>query len=291
MAQTIHIAMLNADVPLGAVLPKWGTYGNIFHHLISSAASRISPNLKIKSTNYDVTNGEYPSCLDDIHALLITGSAASAYDNEAWIKKLEDYVRDVYANFPAVKIFGSCFGHQLISQGLLKESGVVVEKDPNGWELGVKEMVLNDEFQKTLGKTAHLANGETPTISVPKTLRLQFVHADHVRLPPSGALPGDWQSIGRSEHCANQGIYQPGRVFTFQGHFEFDSFINTEVIKVFGANWEPKALQETLETIDKDDDAEVAAELVVKFLLEEAVTKNGSTHAVTGGLLTPPLQE
>lgn len=62
-------------------------------------------------------------------------------------------------------------------------------------------------------------------------------------------------------------------------------------MKVFGATWKPEVLQETLEAIDADDDAQAIAELVLRFLLEDRVVTTTSTHAVAGGLLTPPLVE
>jgi len=47
-------------------------------------------------------------------------------------------------------------------------------------------------------------------------------------------------------------------------------------------------LQETPEACDKDDDAEIAAEIVVRFLLERTVTKTEPTMEVAEGLLAPP---
>jgi hypothetical protein len=54
MAQTLRIAMLNADIPVPNVFQRRGTYGNIFHELLNAAASRISPSTTIESIDYDV---------------------------------------------------------------------------------------------------------------------------------------------------------------------------------------------------------------------------------------------
>jgi GMP synthase-like glutamine amidotransferase len=262
--------MLNADVPVPNVVScRDSTYGRIFHELLSAAATRIAPNTTVESTNYDVRQGEYPTALSEVDVLLITGSASSAYDDFEWIRRLDAYVYDIYTNHPQIKLFGSCFGHQLICQSLLREFGVVVEKDPNGWELGVKEIRLTQDFRTTL-ENASKSAACAPLKQLPNQLRLQMVHADHVQIP---SLPHSWLEMGSTEHCRVQGVYQPGRVLTFQGHFEFDRFINSETLKVFAAGWDTKVLEEALYAVDADDDSIVAAEMVLRFMMESVEAK------------------
>lgn len=317
MALTIRVAMLNADIPVPNVLADRGSYGAIFHRLLIAAAHRVSSPatpVTIEAAEFDVVHGEYPSSLVDWDALVISGSISASYDDEPWIHSLDQYLRDVHREHTHVRIFGSCFGHQIICQSLLREHGVRVEKDPKGYELGVHEIQLIDAFARALGgKTVESAKAspigpdrlptpdldaedtqlQPPGLSPEQTLRLQFIHADHVRLPSpegegeeAGSLPPSWISMGRSRHCAVQGVYQPGRVLTYQGHFEFDRFVNSETMKVFFAKRDPAVLQDALVAIDKDDDSEAAADIVVRFLLEgRQLAEQGD-----GGLLTPPLK-
>lgn len=71
-----------------------------------------------------------------------------------------------------------------------------------------------------------------------------------------------FESIGRSEHCALQGVWKRGRVLTYQGHAEFDRFVNGETAKVFGkGDWSE-------ESILREDDALWAAGVMLKFFLE-----------------------
>lgn len=216
--------MLNADTPVPAVRPTWGTYGKMFHDLLVAAASRILPLLKIESTDYDVQNLEYPESLSEVDVVLVTGSASSSYEEKEWIRRLDDYVLDLYLNHPHIKMFGSCFGHQLICESLLRGHGVRVEKDPNGWELGVKSIKLEERFRQTLGKTSRSSLKPDYDEEIPEKMRVQFVHADHVTIPSVDALPQSWMIVGTTEQCAVQGLYEPKRVFTLQGHFEFDRF-------------------------------------------------------------------
>ncbi|KAI6785939.1 putative glutamine amidotransferase-like protein-like protein [Emericellopsis cladophorae] len=291
MATLIRIAMLNADQPVPAVRQIYPTYGAVFHKLLCASAERLQLPVSISSQDFDVVREEYPSSPDDFDLLLITGSASSSYDNVSWAHRLDAYIREVYERHPDVKMFGSCFGHQIMCQSLLGQYGVKVEKDPQGWELGVHDIQLTKDFVKALGcgggsssekaaqEPALPATDRLPTPSDEKdsipamplsqsSLRLQFIHADHVHLPDPSALPASWIPMGRSSHCAFQGAYQPGRILTYQGHFEFDRFINTETLKVFGAKWDPAVLQSSLERMDKEDDAETAADMVMRFLME-----------------------
>lgn len=256
--------MLNADTPVPSLLPRYPTWGRVFHSRVAAA----SPNITITSTDFDVTNNEYPSSLSDYDAIILSGSANAAYDDVPWVKKLDAYIANVYAEHPRVKIFATCFGHQLVCQSLLGKYGVRAELDPKGLEIGVKEITFNETFLSTFEKQPRsedvLLNGD-----LSNKMRLQFVHGDHVVVPERTELPQGWEMIGTTEHCKMQGAYLPGRIFTLQGHFEFDREINREVIKyVFGSSWEPEKLRKVLDDIDADDDADVAARMLLGFFLE-----------------------
>lgn len=128
-------------------------------------------------------------------------------------------------------------------------------------------------------------------------LRLQMVHADHVVMPREAGAR--WCVMGGTPRCAVQGVYEAaqGRVFTLQGHFEFDRFVNGETIKVFGKGWGEESIREVLKDVDADDDAEWAAEVVMAFLL--GLGKDGERGlmrvpigeggaVMEGGMMTPP---
>lgn len=311
---SIHIAMLNADIPVPNVLARHGSYGNIFLTLLQKSAARLfpptnssGPRVSVTSQDFNVIRGEYPSSLDDFDAILLTGSASSSYEDNKWNRDLDTYVSHVYKNHPSIRIFGSCFGHQMVCQSLLREYGTVVEKSPAGWELGVYEIGLTEGFQKAIQTLVHSrADYADPSVR-PRTpqsdnaeethesqagksssLRLQFIHADHVRLGVKDAeavLPPNWMVIGKTDKCPVQGVYEPGRVLTYQGHFEFDRFINTETLKVFGAKWDTEFFRESLEAMDLDDDADAACDMVLGFFLQGRQTAEEGL----GGLMTPPL--
>lgn len=265
--------MLNADVPVPKVVAQRApTYGQIFHKLIATTASRVSPGIAIKSRDFDVRKEEYPESLSDVDMILISGSTSSAYDDVRWIRTLGQYILDVYINYPHVKIFGSCFGHQIVCQSLLRDIGVRVEPDVNGWELGVQEITLEKRFCEAIGEQASSSEKCDSTDETDK-MRLQFVHGDHVVIPSLEALPDSWMTLGHTQHCAVQGVYEKGRIFTLQGHFEFDRFINSETVKTFFASWDPTRLNLALAAIDSEDDSEKAIELLLKFMQEDGPSR------------------
>ena len=95
------------------------------------------------------------------------------------------------------------------------------------------------------------------------------MHADHVVLTPNHLKDEGFESIGRSDHCGLQGVWKRGRVLTYQGHAEFDPFINGETLKVFGKPiWSAERLREALKSVEGDDDAVWAASVMLRFFLE-----------------------
>lgn len=298
----IRMAILNADTSIPNVYTNMGTFGDILYGVLAEAASRMEENLTIRHSVFDVVKGEYPASLENFDAVLVTASAASSYHPEPWIQELAKYVTTVFEDNPRVKIFGSCFGHHIICQTLLKDHGLRVDKNPKGWEVGVSPVVLTDEFikayaasaqRKSTKKTAQRAgrlpspddegNDMTYTRNpddlmapvIPQSFRLQFVHEDQVVMPYGNtSLPEPWFLLGSTDHCDVQGVYQPGRVFTLQGHFEFDKFGSQQTNRIFGAD--TSSAQERMNTHcqsdgaarDEIDDGYLVAEMVVRFLSE-----------------------
>lgn len=319
--------MLNADTSVPNVYGSLGTFGDILQRVLAAAASQAygAAGPAIHHSVYNTVAGEYPESLDDVDAIIITASAASTYDEQRWIQKLEAFVVMLYTQHPRIKMFGSCFGHHLICQALLKDHGLRVEKHPRGWEIGISEVVFSDDFRETFARSCGTKEdgrsfstrsiGRLPTPDededddsgelgyfgamaspgVPPSARLQFVHADEVvsaSVLPELAPPG-WILVGSTEHCAVQGVYQAGRVLTLQGHFEFDKFEDRQTMEIFGADGHA-SVDADASTEDpriatgnprraEQDDGEVVAEMVVRFLVEGNSSSPGTAGQGTRG--------
>ncbi|KAL4788380.1 class I glutamine amidotransferase-like protein [Aspergillus varians] len=308
----LHIAIVDVDVPVPTVYAACGLYSSQFRTLLQSATSRLNlPASSIYTTAFDAVGGSLPPLQSlrtsprliangavskageeeykpnplslPIDGILITGSGAAAYEaaKHPWIIPLQSFIQTVFDEFPHVRLFGSCFGHQIIAQALLSSPArtrtqasdspsVVVEACPRGSEMGLASIKLTSEFG------AHFPMLST-SLPVPNEMRLQMIHGDWVALLPGlMKLPAPWVNVGSTEMCPLQGLFYPGRVLTYQGHFEFDVFVTSETCVEFGRRygWDTVDVQRYLGLIGKGrvegvvedvDDARVAAEVVVLF--------------------------
>lgn len=136
MTSSLHLALLICDTPAPKVVENYGAYDKLFRIVFDRARPA---DVDITWSDFDVvTRQEYPS-LDDIHAkkydgIVITGSARGAYEDEEWIHRLIDFVKQVREEAPETRIVGICFGHQIIAIA----SGGECKPNPSGWEVCVE---------------------------------------------------------------------------------------------------------------------------------------------------------
>ncbi len=153
-APPLRIAVLECDTPLPVVEAKYGRYGEIFKTLLRAGADALSyPGLSASSglelSAWDVVTAQkYPS-LDDIDAILITGSKHNSFDNDPWILKLVAFTKKVLEQ-RRVRILGVCFGHQILGRAL--DAGV--GRSEGGWEVSVTAMDLTKRGQEIFGRTS-----------------------------------------------------------------------------------------------------------------------------------------
>lgn len=290
---SLNLAIINTDISVPTVNAERGSYGTIFHRVLEAAALRTKSPIQINSTEFDAVNGVLPSTspdyLTNIDAILVSGSVHTVYKSRGkdWIARLDAFLGYVYLKHPHIRFFGSCFGHQIICQSLLRRLGVDarVERNPAGWELGVHEIDLTESFRKKVGPLLKKSVEEEGL----KSLKIQLVHGDHVKLPVSTdgspVLPPVWSLVGSSQKCAVQGVYQPGRVLTFQGHFEFDGWTNAETIKAFGEHWDDaeRVAEGVRRATEIEDDSPKIAEMVLLFLTEGRDTVRDASHGMDLG--------
>ena len=169
---------------------------------------------------------------------------------------------DTYSHYPWVKLFGACFGHQIISKALLADQGVYVERNPHGWENGVYTVDVCAEFTDLFPEQLPLALGR------PCRLSVQFVHGDHVVIPEAADISG-WVQFGATKLCSAQGLCKPYRVLTYQGHAEYDIKINTANMESLAekSGWSDQYMAETMSLVRHDDDSAIFADVALAFFL------------------------
>lgn len=157
----------------------------------------------------------------------------TAFDNEPWIIALIDYLHDFFRNC-SKPVVGICFGHQIIARTL----GGVVEVSPGGWENSVTKIDLSEAGRQFFGVPSIVSNFHTLLylLLIPRFFRSRLTpmnpqsmhqtHRDAVTRLPRGV-----SSIGGSDRCGVHGMYQPGRILSFQGHPEFDEETMSLILK------------------------------------------------------------
>ncbi|KAF2164884.1 hypothetical protein M409DRAFT_36992, partial [Zasmidium cellare ATCC 36951] len=210
----IRLAILECDTPIGHTKEKYGTYGNLFTELLTNGSDLYrqenhnnSPSPDLDITKYDVVNAEIYPKVEDIDAVLLTGSRWNAYDDDPWILKLVEFTRKALEG-GRVKVVGVCFGHQIVGRAL----GAEVGRSDVGWEVSVVDVNLTPKGQEILGLEGN-------------TLAVHQMHRDIVAAVPAGV-----ELLGSSERCQVQGMYQEGRLVTVQGHPEFSEGIVAELL-------------------------------------------------------------
>lgn len=231
----MRIGILETDIFAHDIKEKYGSYAEMFQRLLLSVDNRITFNV------YQVTEGEYPSNIEECDAYLITGSKASIYDNEAWIIKLKDYI--VSLNQQQKKIIGICFGHQLIAQAL----GGAVKKNDKGWCVG--------------NTSSHIEKEKNWMQPVRKSFSLLVSHQDQVV-----KLPAQAELIASSELCPYSGFQIADTILTFQGHPEYSEeylkYLMNKRREILGKT----IINKAMDSLKLPQDNQLVAQWIIDFI-------------------------
>ena len=151
----LRIAILECDQPLDTTRKELGGHTGLFKELFSSAADTlddpgIPPKDGLELITYDVVDAQDYSALDSLHgldAILISGSRYNAFEDEPWILKLLDFVKNILDQ-NVVPLLGVCFGHQIIARA----KGAKVGRSDRGWEVSVTPVELTERGQEIFGR-------------------------------------------------------------------------------------------------------------------------------------------
>ena len=140
-----------------------------------------------------------PSPDTDWAGIVVTGSAASANDADAWVARSEDFLKR--ATDAGVPLYGVCFGHQ----HLARTFGGRVEQSSSGWELGTVGVTLTEEGQH-----------DPLFAGVPDTFPAQQSHGEIVAELPAGA-----RTLAHNPQTACQAFALGDAIWGAQFHPEF----------------------------------------------------------------------
>ncbi len=195
----MKLGILKTDAVRPEWVPDFGEYPDMFIDLLGG----LDPDLEF--VVYDVEGGVFPRDIDEVDAYLITGSKSSVYEDKDWIRKLEDFVRELDRR--RKKVVGICFGHQLVAQAL---GGSTVKSD-KGWGVGLHTYQFD--------RLPDWHDGGNPGFSV------LVSHQDQVV-----SLPEDATVLASSPFCENAVCQIGEHILTFQGHPEFVPAYSREIM-------------------------------------------------------------
>ncbi|GMM35216.1 putative amidotransferase [Saccharomycopsis crataegensis] len=239
MSQFIAILFTDTpQVPYGSsIAKKYGDYGDQSIKLLEDNIPSNLPHPNYSFKKYRTkeymqlpSDDELKSCC----GVLVTGSRSDSFDNhEEWLIQLEKFLGKLLLDeqspyYKKIPVVGICFGHQLLAK-LFDNNGhsdghQIVGRNHQGWELGLKEIAISEKFTKYAESLLQEQSTDQETsFSTGNFRKLWLVesHQDVVYSVPSSNL--DLLSIGSTNICEVQGLFDGKSVLTFQGHPEFDT--------------------------------------------------------------------
>ncbi|KAL8736480.1 MAG: hypothetical protein Q9166_000272 [cf. Caloplaca sp. 2 TL-2023] len=246
-----------------------GSFGDVFDKLFKKAGDQHDPPLGVETIIRFVVEdkgGSVPKVeeLEDVHAILISGSMYDAHGDEPWILNLVELIQTLWQKRPDIRFSGVCFGHQILCRAL----GAKIDSTPDSkWELAHTPIKLTPIgsrlFNNPKGAKIHLHQ----------------MHQDHVVYPPSSSttnlLPEqnnrDIHVWGSSDTTEVQGVYIRKRLFTTQGHLGFDEDMVHRQIEMriesgsINKEKDREELENAQDTAEWEHDGVVVAGAIVRF--------------------------
>ena len=195
----MKLCVLENDVLDAELAARFTGFGDMFRRLFQEAGTNWTIDI------FNTVQGHYPASFDDFDAVLLTGSRADAFAEDAWIVELRRRVTQLLQ--ARKKLLGICFGHQLIALCL----GAPVGRSPQGWGAGrMRYQWHAPEMAQALGRTE---------------IALLASHQDQVLELPEGAT-----LLASSAFCPVAAFAMGQDVFCMQPHPEFVEALSSYLI-------------------------------------------------------------
>lgn len=215
-----------------ASLASFGRYPAMFERLLGRPGWEF--------VFFDVREQVYPNAPDDCEAYLVTGSAADAYADAAWIVRLKDFLNEVKSKVPLV---GICFGHQVLAEAF----GGKVAKAPVGWGIGRHQYEVMAPQPWT---------GDATTIALPAS------HQDQIVALPPGA-----EVVAGNDFCPYGVLaYRDHPAISMQLHPEFSTAYATALAVSRQDAIAGDVIDAALVSLAEPADQLIAAQWIVDFL-------------------------
>ena len=200
----MKLCILENDILEGQLAESYGGFGNMFFRLFESVSVGVGVEWDIAVFN--TMRGEYPASFDTYDAVLLTGSRADSFSDDAWVVELRRQVTVLLGQ--GKKMVGVCFGHQLIALCL----GAPVGRAPQGWGTGR----MTYDWHRP-----DLPHSEDRT-----QISLLASHQDQVLALPAGAT-----LVASNAFCPVASFTVGNAVFCIQPHPEFSEDVSAYLLE------------------------------------------------------------
>lgn len=236
----------------------WGGEKGVGEYFVSRFEERNVPHdhfIPIHAVTGQLPNQEDIITFD---GFIFTGSHYSVNDDRKWIRNLEVFIRQVYnisVEFGKPKMFGICFGHQLIAKAL---GGIVGPNPDKAFNFGSTDVQVKEEFfAREFNENLTFKKQRKSTITLMK------FHGECVLEVPKMATV-----IGSSEQCKHEILLYGNSVLTTQGHPEYTkkamTDTNSKIMSHIG-RLQPEDIKKNLNTINEAD-VDSCTDMVYSFL-------------------------
>ncbi len=231
----LQIGILETGQNRPELVEEFGTFAGWFEDLFAGSS------LDLSFATFVVCKDEFPSHPEACHAYIITGSAASSNDSDAWIRRLEEFIR---ISSKSVPIIGVCFGHQVVHKAL----GGRVERAKQGWGVGVHDY--------------EVINAPTWMAGPPSQFSFCASHNDQVvEAAPESNI------IARSEFCPIAATTVGSNVLTVQSHPEMRKAFSRELYGIRRELLGDQLADDAIASLGKPTNEQVFVNMVEQFLV------------------------
>lgn len=225
----MKLCILDNDTLDAAVAPVYGSYGQMLAQLLRKAGAQ-----SWSMDFFHTPSNQYPADFSVYDAVLLTGSRADSFSNEAWVVKLRQKIGHLLGT--PVKLIGVCFGHQLIAYCL----GAKVDRAPNGWSTGAHIYSFGDDGSQ---------------------MTLLASHQDQVLELPSGT-----QLLASSDNCPIAAFGKDGKILCIQPHPEFVPEYSAYLLQKRRSALGEDHFQRSMKSLEHKHDGLAFAKRMIEFV-------------------------
>jgi len=228
-------AILICDQVMDKLAAKHGQYGQMIRQMFADTKTDI------EFEPFNCQAGEYPIDIDDFDFFITSGSKASAYDDEKWIKQLILFVQRL--DQAKKKLIGICFGHQIIALA----RGGKVKKSDNGWGVGMSHNQVIKQPSWMQQK--------------PQDLKILVSHQDQVT-----QIKGNHEIIAGSDFCPHFIVQWDQHFLSIQGHPEWQNSYSEDLIHARSNIIPAEKVEVGLQSLADKSDNSLFTEWVLAFV-------------------------